>query len=216
MTTALRIAIVGAESTGKTVLAQALAQRLRASTGLRCGWVGEWLRVWCEREGRTPQPHEQAAIARQQHALIDAGAAGHDVLVCDTTALMTAVYSDLLFGDRSPTVCSATARMCARRSIAWCVDCSTSTGCPGSGWPAQGRRGWHRRSMQWRHCCATRPRCSADETGATPTTRPARAASHDPGPCPPPLGAPSPTKGSARVASISRVAGSACDDAGPA
>lgn len=101
MTAALRIAIVGAESTGKTVLAQALAERLRQSTGLRCGWVGEWLRVWCEREGRTPSPHEQEAIARQQHALIDAAAAEHDVLVCDTTALMTAVYSEMLFGDRS-------------------------------------------------------------------------------------------------------------------
>ena len=101
MAEALRLAIVGAESTGKTALAQALAARLTALTGLRCAWVGEWLRDWCDREGRTPRPDEQAAIAEQQHRLIDAAALDHDIVVCDTTALMTAVYSDLLFDDRS-------------------------------------------------------------------------------------------------------------------
>jgi nicotinamide riboside kinase len=103
MAEALRIAIVGAESTGKTVLAQALALRLAALSGLRCTWVGEWLRSWCAREGRTPRPHEQAAIAAQQQRLIDDAATSHDVVVCDTTSLMTAVYSDLLFDDRSLT-----------------------------------------------------------------------------------------------------------------
>ena len=97
----LRIAIVGAESTGKTALARALAAELAALTGLRCTWVGEWLRSWCEREGRTPRPDEQSAIARQQQALIDEAAAQHDLVVCDTTPLMTAVYSDLLFNDRA-------------------------------------------------------------------------------------------------------------------
>jgi nicotinamide riboside kinase len=101
MAEALRIAIVGAESTGKTVLAQALAGRIASLSGLRCTWVSEHLRHWCEREGRTPRPHEQPAIAEAQHRLIDAAAARHDVVVCDTTALMTAVYSDLLFNDRS-------------------------------------------------------------------------------------------------------------------
>ena len=101
MAEAVRIAIVGAESTGKTVLAQALALRLAELTGRRCTWVGEWLRHWCDREGRTPRLEEQQAIAVHQHALIDAAASDHEVVVCDTTALMTAVYSDLLFGDRS-------------------------------------------------------------------------------------------------------------------
>ena len=96
----LRIAIVGAESTGKTALACALAVELSTLTGLRCTWVGEWLRSWCEREGRTPRPDEQAAIARRQQALIDEAAAAHDLVVCDTTPLMTAVYSGLLFDDR--------------------------------------------------------------------------------------------------------------------
>ena len=98
---ALKIAIVGAESTGKSTLATALAAALSDTTGLRCAAVPEWLRAWCERAGRTPRPDEQAAIAAEQHARIDAAAATHDIVVCDTTALMTAVYSRMLFGDRS-------------------------------------------------------------------------------------------------------------------
>lgn len=98
---ALRIAIVGAESTGKTALAQTLADRIGTLTGLRCTWVGEHLRAWCDARGRTPSQDEQAGIAAQQQVLIDAAAAGHDVVVCDTTPLMTAVYSERIFGDRS-------------------------------------------------------------------------------------------------------------------
>lgn len=101
---ALRIAIVGAESTGKTTLAAALAAALAEATGLRTAWVPEALREWCEHKGRTPRAHEQAAIAREQQARIGAAAApeaGCAVVVCDTTPLMTAVYSRYLFGDDS-------------------------------------------------------------------------------------------------------------------
>ncbi len=98
---ATRIAICGAESTGKTTLAAALAPRLAQETGLRVAWVPETLREWCEHVGRTPQVHEQAAILRQQHERIEAAAASHDVVVCDTTGLMTAVYSHYVFGDRT-------------------------------------------------------------------------------------------------------------------
>ena len=98
---ALVIAILGAESTGKTTLAAALAARLAADTGQRVAWVPEYLRAWCDHVGRTPHAHEQAAILRTQHAHLDAAAAGHPIVVCDTTGVMTAVYSALLFGDRS-------------------------------------------------------------------------------------------------------------------
>lgn len=101
MAEALRVAIVGAESTGKTTLAAALAPRLAQETGLRVTWVPEVLREWCIHVGRTPRPHEQAAILRGQNDRIEAAAATHDVVVCDTTAMMTAVYSRLLFADRS-------------------------------------------------------------------------------------------------------------------
>jgi nicotinamide riboside kinase len=96
---ALLIAVVGAESTGKTVLAQALATRINEVTGLRCAAVAEHLRAWCDREGRTPRIDEQGAIAEVQRVAIEAAALTHDVIVCDTTPLITAVYSRLLFGD---------------------------------------------------------------------------------------------------------------------
>lgn len=101
MAEALCIAIVGAESTGKTTLAAALALRLAAQTGRRVAWVPEQLREWCERSGRTPLIHEQSSILRAQHVRIDAAAATHDLVVCDTTALMTAVYSQIVFKDHS-------------------------------------------------------------------------------------------------------------------
>lgn len=97
----LVIAIVGAESTGKTALARTLAARVADETGLATTWVPEHLRSWCEREGRTPRIDEQAGIAAAQAAAIDAAAAAHDVVIADTTPLMTAVYSILVFGDRS-------------------------------------------------------------------------------------------------------------------
>ena len=94
------VALLGAESTGKTTLAQDLAAGL-AAPGTRTAWVGEALREWCDHAGRTPQVHEQRAIADEQTRRIDAAAASHDLVVADTTALMVAVYSEQVFGDRS-------------------------------------------------------------------------------------------------------------------
>ncbi len=97
----LVVAVVGAESTGKTALAQSLAEHLARSTGRRCTWVPEVLRAWCDEHGRTPQRHEQAGIAALQTRRIDEAAAQHQIVIADTTALMTAVYSQIVFGDRS-------------------------------------------------------------------------------------------------------------------
>ena len=97
----LRIAIVGAESTGKSVLAQSLAEALAREFDLRCAVVDEHLRAWCDEHGRTPRADEQMDIARE-HARRIAQAStrpGLDVLLCDTSPLMVAVYSDLLFDD---------------------------------------------------------------------------------------------------------------------
>jgi nicotinamide riboside kinase len=98
---AMIIAIVGAESTGKTVLAAALADRLAAETRLACVAVPEWLRLWCEREQRVPRQDEQRAIAEQAWVHIEDAQRAHDVVIADTTPLMIAVYSLLLFGDDS-------------------------------------------------------------------------------------------------------------------
>ena len=98
----LRVALVGAESTGKSWLTQALAGVLRAR-GQAVHTVDEALRHWCDRAGRTPQRHEQLAIAQQQAQAADtlAAQAPKTWLLSDTTPLMTAVYSHLLFDDEN-------------------------------------------------------------------------------------------------------------------
>ena len=93
------IAVLGAESTGKSELTRAIAARLR-QRGVATTLVGEVLREWCDREGRTPRKGEQAAIAAEQTRRI-AAAATQGVVVADTTALMTAVYSELQLSDDS-------------------------------------------------------------------------------------------------------------------
>jgi nicotinamide riboside kinase len=95
------IAIVGAESTGKSTLALALAARIVDQTGLRCGVVGEFLREWCEHAGRTPRAEEQHGIAAEQQRRVVAATLEHDLVVADTLPLMVAVYSEQLFNDRS-------------------------------------------------------------------------------------------------------------------
>jgi len=94
----MKIALLGAESTGKTTLSLQLADALRGR-GHRVAVVGEVLREWCEREGRTPRPEEQLPIAQEQERRVDAAAAGAGVVIADTTALMVAIYSAMLFED---------------------------------------------------------------------------------------------------------------------
>lgn len=94
----MKIALLGAESTGKTDLAGALAAHLRGR-GRSVAVVGEVLREWCAREGRTPRPEEQLPIAQEQERRVDAAAAGAEVVIADTTAVMVAVYSAMLFAD---------------------------------------------------------------------------------------------------------------------
>ena len=92
------IALLGAESTGKTVLAGALAGAL-ATPARRVAVVPEYLREFCDRHGRTPHLDEQGHIAAEQTRRIDAAAQGVDIVVADTSALMIAVYSEHVFGE---------------------------------------------------------------------------------------------------------------------
>ncbi|HEX6708547.1 MAG TPA: ATP-binding protein [Albitalea sp.] len=94
------VAIVGAESTGKTTLAAGLRDAL-AAEGRRAALVSEYLREFCDRLHRTPVQAEQAHIAFEQTRRIAAAAATHDVVIADTSALMIAVYSELVFADTS-------------------------------------------------------------------------------------------------------------------
>lgn len=94
----MKIAVLGAESTGKTELTRALATHFKA-TGRNVTLVPEVLREWCEATGRAPVASEQLAIAQEQARRADA--ATGDVLITDTGPLMIAVYSDMLFNDLS-------------------------------------------------------------------------------------------------------------------
>ena len=94
----LKIALLGAESTGKTQLSAELAAWLRAE-GRSVAVVPEVLREWCMREGRTPRPDEQLPIAQEQERRVDEAASSADVVISDTTSLMVAIYSAMLFED---------------------------------------------------------------------------------------------------------------------
>ena len=100
MTRAFVIALLGAESTGKTTLAQALGHAL-AEAGRSVAVVPEYLREFCDRHARTPRADEQALIAAEQTRRIEDATRGHAIVIADTTALMIAVYSDQVFGDAS-------------------------------------------------------------------------------------------------------------------
>lgn len=103
----MKIAILGAESTGKTELTLQLAAHFKA-VGQTDGQAGvpsvhlvpEFLREWCNTQARTPRPDEQFGIATEQARRVDASPP-HDWLIADTTPLMIAIYSDMLFDDPS-------------------------------------------------------------------------------------------------------------------
>jgi nicotinamide riboside kinase len=100
MTQPQRVCIIGAECTGKTTLARQLAAHFS------CPWVPEYLRDFCDAYGRTPKRGEQAHILESQHtsemtAFARATDANQAFVFCDTAPLLTAIYSDFIFGDRS-------------------------------------------------------------------------------------------------------------------
>ena len=100
MKAAKLICIIGAECTGKTTLARALAAHFA------CPWVPEHLRDFCDSRGRTPTRDEQLSILETQHlaelaAHAQATQQEKPFVFCDTAPLLTAIYSDFIFGDRS-------------------------------------------------------------------------------------------------------------------
>ncbi len=96
----LLVCLVGAECTGKTTLAQALAQHF---DGL---WVPEHLRRFTEQHGRTPMQHEQQHVLQEQLRLETQTAdrarqQSRRWVFCDTAPLLTAAYSECVFADTS-------------------------------------------------------------------------------------------------------------------
>lgn len=93
MTAVARVAILGAESSGKSTLAAALASHYHTL------WVPEYLREFVDTEGRVPEEHDQFPIARTQMEREDAAAlTANEFLFCDTTPMMTALYSRWYWG----------------------------------------------------------------------------------------------------------------------
>jgi NadR type nicotinamide-nucleotide adenylyltransferase len=86
---ARRLALLGGESSGKTTLAQALAERLHTV------WVPEYGRQRWEELRETLSADELVAVARQQVAWEDAAVQAAPAaawVVCDTTPLTTLQY----------------------------------------------------------------------------------------------------------------------------
>jgi NadR type nicotinamide-nucleotide adenylyltransferase len=97
-----RLSVFGPESTGKTTLAQALADRLGTL------WAPEYARVHLEARpdpAALPTAADLDAIARGQAACEDALALDATrLLVCDTDPLLTVVWAETLHGAASPAV----------------------------------------------------------------------------------------------------------------
>ena len=99
----MKIALLGAESTGKSELSSQLQQYF-LGLGKTARLIPEYLRTWCDENKRTPRKDEQLAITTEQIRQIDSAPltdSTGNILLADTTALTVAVYSDLLFNDSS-------------------------------------------------------------------------------------------------------------------
>ena len=99
----LRVALLGAESSGKTHLAHSLAHYAEQS-GLRVQVMSEPLRTWCKNHQRTPDADEQMQIARQHgldlHRSMKAARQALppvDLFIADTSPLQTAAYRAYYF-----------------------------------------------------------------------------------------------------------------------
>jgi len=102
--TVARIAILGAESSGKSTLAAALAAHYDTL------WVPEYLREFVDTHQRVPREADQDVIARIQIERENAAALGaRRFLFCDTTPCMTALYSEVYWGRVSAPVAALAA-----------------------------------------------------------------------------------------------------------
>ena len=93
---AIVIELLGGECTGKTRLANELADALQAVV------VTEELRDFVDQHARTPQRGEQAGVMQRQADRLQAAIRAADsdqLIVCDPSPLMTAVYSVQYFDD---------------------------------------------------------------------------------------------------------------------
>ena len=119
-----RVAVLGAESSGKSTLCEALARHYGTI------WVPEYLREFVDTRGRVPFESDQYPLACTQRAREnDAAARAQRFLFCDTTPLMTALYSRQYWNRVDPQL----ARLDSSHDYAW-----TLVTAPDSPWEPDG------------------------------------------------------------------------------
>jgi NadR type nicotinamide-nucleotide adenylyltransferase len=118
---ARRVVVVGAESSGTTTLARALAAHYATRGGVWSAtrWVPEYGRLYCEEKlavarrrdprlwiGDLPWSSEEFTLVAERHlALEDAAArSGSPLLVCDTDAFATSLWHERYLGSPAPEV----------------------------------------------------------------------------------------------------------------
>lgn len=97
----LLICLAGAESTGKSSLALVLGDHFGVPV------VAEYGRLYCERHGANVSMDELDHIAAVQAddialAMESAQLAGQALVIADTDAVVTAVWADMMYAERSP------------------------------------------------------------------------------------------------------------------
>jgi len=98
-----RVCIVGGESSGKSTLAQALASEFNTRH------VPEYARIYLERRGGVCKREDILPIARGQIALENAiSQEANRILISDTDALLSQVWSEFLFNDVAPELTALT------------------------------------------------------------------------------------------------------------
>jgi HTH-type transcriptional regulator, transcriptional repressor of NAD biosynthesis genes len=93
----LKVAVLGAECTGKTSLIEGLA----ANVQLRAydvSFVPELLRDFCVKHARTPRQEEQLPLMQAQCAELIAES---PIVIADCAPITTALYSQMVFNDQS-------------------------------------------------------------------------------------------------------------------
>jgi NadR type nicotinamide-nucleotide adenylyltransferase len=91
------VCLIGPESTGKTTLAQELAQEFETI------YVPEFGRYYCEILGNQCDADDLRAIVRGHNLMAGfAKRRARHLLILDTDAVMTAIWSDVLLGSRPP------------------------------------------------------------------------------------------------------------------
>ena len=93
---AVRVVLIGSESTGKTTLARSLAEELGAP------WVPEYARQYLDLKGAPLSYEDVEPIARGQMAGEDEGGGTGGLLILDTDLVSTSVYARHYYGSCPP------------------------------------------------------------------------------------------------------------------